>query len=184
MKRPRSARPVAVALVGLALIITAAAFLPGGVELTIAPREGGRPILVVPLEPGERFTLHYYHSVEEAPIWEELSVDAEGTIYIEEERYLKFGAGLGHIPGRGRLGRRGPYEVIEDMHHPLGEFVLRVGSLGVDHTIVWRGARVNLSRVAAGQAVTVRARPINLLRKLWRLVWPDETTPKPGPKQD
>jgi hypothetical protein len=40
---------------------------------------------------------------------------------------------------------RGPYEVIEDMHMPTGDFVLRIGSPGVDHTLIWRGTRTNLS---------------------------------------
>ena len=91
------------------------------------------------MAPGERFTIHYYHSVENAPIWEEHSLDAEGRIYIEEERYLKYGAGMGKMPGVGRMVRRGPYEVIEDMHMPTGDFILRVGSPGVDHTVIWRG---------------------------------------------
>ena len=101
---------------------------PGGLELRVVPVKGGPPLLVLPLNPGERFTLHYYHSVENAPIWEEHSLDEKGRIYIEEERYLKFGAGMGRMPGVGRMVRRGPYEVIEDMHLPTGNFVLRVGS--------------------------------------------------------
>jgi hypothetical protein len=80
---------------------------PGGLELSVTPVKGGPPLVTVPLRPGERFTLHYYHSVENAPIWEEHSLDAAGRIFIEEERYLKFGAGMGRMPGVGRLVRRG-----------------------------------------------------------------------------
>ena len=112
--------------------------IPGGLELSIRPVKGKEPLLVLPLQPGERFTIHYYHSVEKAPIWEEHSLDEKGCIYIEEERYLKFGAGMGKMPGVGRMVRRGPYEVIENMHMPTGNFVLRIGSVGVDHTLMWR----------------------------------------------
>jgi hypothetical protein len=35
----------------------------GGLELQVVPVKGGSPLLVLPLEPGERFTLHYYNSV-------------------------------------------------------------------------------------------------------------------------
>ena len=121
---------------------------------------GEKPLLVLPLEPGERFTLHYYHSVENAPIWEEHSLEQKGRIYIEEERYLKFGAGMGRMPGVGRMVKRGPYEVIEDMHMPTGNFILRIGSPGVDHTIIWRGTRTNLSAVAPHVAVQFSARPV------------------------
>ena len=152
--------------------------LPGGLELTVTPVKGGPPLLVVPLQPGERFTLHYYHSVENAPIWEEHSLDEKGRIYIEEERYLKFGAGMGRMPGVGRMVRRGEYEVIEDMHMPTGDFVLRVGSPGVDHTIIWRGHRKNLSAVAPHAAVQFSARPVSLLYNLWQRLVPHPATPR------
>jgi hypothetical protein len=58
---------------------------------------------------------------------------------------LKLGAGMGRTPGVGRVVQRGPYEAIVDMHRPTGDFVLRVGSPGVDHTVIWRGTRTNLS---------------------------------------
>jgi len=151
--------------------------LPGGLELTITPVKGGPPLLALPLKPGERFTIQYYHSVENAPIWEEHSLDAEGRIFIEEERYLKFGAGMGHMPGVGRMVRRGDYEVIEDMHMPTGNFVLRVGSPGVDHTVIWRGRKTNLSSVAPHVAVRFAARPVSLLYHLWRRFFPHPATP-------
>ena len=159
------------------LCLSAAAFLPGGLELKVSPVKGGHPMLVLPLQPGERFTLHYYHSVENAPIWEEHSLDEGGRIYIEEERYLKFGAGMGRMPGVGRMVQRGPYEVIEEMHLPTGNFVLRIGSPGVDHTIIWRGTRTNLSELAPHTAVRFAARPVNLLYRLWRGIVPHPATP-------
>jgi len=145
--------------------------------LRIIPVVKDGPLLVLPLEPGERFTIHYYHSVENAPIWEEHSLDEEGRIYIEEERYLKFGAGMGRMPGIGRMVRRGPYEVIENMHMPTDDFILRVGSPGVDHTIIWRGIRKNLSAVAPHKAVRFSARPVSLLYRLYRSVFPHSATP-------
>ena len=151
--------------------------LPGGLELIVTPVKGGPPLLALPLQPGERFTLHYYHSVENAPIWEEHSLDAEGRIFVEEERYLKFGAGMGRMPGVGRMVRRGNYEVIEDMHMPTGDFVLRVGSPGVDHTVIWRGRSTNLSALAPHEAVQFSARPVSWLYSQWRRIRPHPATP-------
>jgi hypothetical protein len=162
------------------ILIVAGVLAPGGLELQAVPIKGGPPLLVLPLEPGERFTLHYYHSVENAPIWEAHSLDETGRIYIEEERYLKFGAGMGHMPGVGRMVRRGPYEVIEDMHMPTGDFVLRIGSRGVDHTIIWRGTATNLSAVAPHLAVRFSARPVSLLYGWWRRIFPHPATPVLG----
>jgi hypothetical protein len=166
---------------GLVLTLLVLALLTGGgLELEIVPVKGGPPLLVLPLEPGERFTLHYYHSVENAPIWEEHSLDEKGRIYIEEERYLKFGAGMGRMPGVGRMVRRGLYEVIEDMHMPTGDFILRIGSRGVDHTVIWRGIATNLSAAAPHQAVRFSARPISLLHSWWRRCFSHPATPAWG----
>jgi hypothetical protein len=166
--------------IGLALLLLLAGSLarPGGLELRIAPVREKVPLLVLPLDPGERFTIHYYHSVENAPIWETHSLDPSGRIYIEEERYLKFGAGMGKMPGVGRMVRRGPYEVIEDMHMPTGDFVLRIGSPGVDHTIIWRGTRTNLSALAPHVAVQFSASPVSWLYRVWRQLFPHQATPK------
>jgi hypothetical protein len=161
-----------------ALII--AGMAPGGLELKIEPVTGSTPLLVLPMTTGERFTLHYYHSVENAPIWEEHSLDDEGVIYIEEERYLKFGAGMGRMPGVGRMVKRGPYEAIENMHMPTGNFILRIGSPGVDHTIIWRGTYTNLSSIAPHVAVQFSAQPVSLLYRLWRKMTPHPKTPVPG----
>jgi hypothetical protein len=160
--------------------LAAGLLAPGGLELRVVPIKGGPPLLVLPLEPGERFTLHYYHSVENAPIWEEHSLDETGRIYIEEERYLKFGAGMGRMPGVGRMVQRGPYEVIEDMHMPTGNFILRIGSRGVDHTVIWRGTATNLSAAASHQAVGFAARPVSLLHHWWRRFRPHPATPVLG----
>ena len=170
---------------GLVLTLLAFALLKGGgLELKIVPVKGGPPLLVLPLEPGERFTLHYYHSVENAPIWEEHSLDEKGRIYIEEERYLKFGAGMGQMPGVGRMVRRGPYEVIENMHMPTGNFILRVGSPGVDHTVIWRGISKNLSSVAPHRAVRFSARPVSMLYRVWRCLYPHPATPTDSERSD
>jgi len=163
---------------GVAVIIFSITwFLPGGLVLNVIPVKGGPPLLVLPMKPGERFTLHYYHSVENAPIWEVHSLDETGRIYIEEERYSKFGAGMGRMPGVGRMVRRGSFEVIEDMHMPTGDFVLRIGSVGVDHTVIWRGRKKNLSAVAPHAAVQFSAQPVCILHHLWRQLVPHPATP-------
>jgi hypothetical protein len=181
MTRPvgRTVRATA-GLVILAVVIVG--LRPGGVELRVTDLESDTALVVLPLRPGERFTLHYVHSVENAPIWEDHSVDENGRIFIEEERYLKFGAGMGRMPGVGRMVMKGPYEAIVDMHQPTGDFVLRVGSPGVDHTLIWRDVHTNLSAIAAHQAVQFSAHPVKLWYRLWRRVWPHPATPVPAGK--
>jgi hypothetical protein len=177
----RAAPRIAVLSAGAAALVVClllATGLPtGGLELRVTPMTGDGPLLVLPIEPGERFTIRYNHSVEDAPIWETHSVDASGQIFIEEERYLKFGAGMGRMPGVGRMVTRGPYEVIEDMHMPTGDFVLRVGSPGVDHTVIWRGTETNLSARVPHLAVQFSARPVTPVYRIWRRCFAHPATP-------
>ncbi len=169
---------------GLAFCLALALLvLPGGFELTITPVGRDDPMLVLPMQPGETFTIHYYHSVEDAPIWETHSLDREGRIFIEEEKYLKFGAGMGKMPHVGKMVMEGPYEVIKDMHMPTGNFVLRIGSPGVDHTVIWRSRRINLSALAPHVAVRFAARKVSLAHLIWRTVLPDPVTPEPSADQ-
>ena len=179
MKARSVKRLALLAAAPLVLLIAGGCYLPGGFELSVTPVLGGAPLLVLPLEPDERFTIRYIHSVEKSPIWEVHSVDHAGRIHIEEEIYLKFGAGMGKMPGIGRMVTRGPYEVIEGMHMPTGDFVLRVGSAGVDHTVIWRGSRTNLSALAPHKAVQFRAHPVSWLRRAWHRIFPHAATPSP-----
>ena len=55
--------------------------------------------------------------------------------------------------------QKGPYEAIVDMHMPTGNFILRIGSRGVNHTIIYRGVRTNLSALAPEAPSTVAAEP-------------------------
>lgn len=178
MADSRIKRTVFVGALLALLIIGSAMQLSGGLELRVTPANGGEPLLVLPLKPGEPFTLHYYHSVENAPIWEVHTLDPSGRIFIEEERYLKFGAGMGKMPGVGRMVMRGPFEAIVDMHMPTGNFVLRIGSVGVDHTILWRGTRTNLSAIAPHRAVRFSGRPVSWAHALWRRFFPHRATPR------
>lgn len=157
------------AIAGLTVCaLLAAHLIPAGFELVVRPVEGGDELLRVPLEPGERFTLHYMHSVDQAPIWEEHSVDEEGSIYIEEERFEMFGAGMGHWEGHGTLTSRGRYQVIENIHERIGSFILRVGGEKTRHTLLLRDLQVDLSSKAAGHAVLVSVVHVSLLGNLWR----------------
>ncbi len=183
MARLTKQTKILIAGVSLAfLFLSVLIFLPGGLELNISPVKGGPPLLVLPMSPNERFTIHYYHSVENAPIWETHSIDKDGRIFIEEEKYLKFGAGMGKMPGVGHMVKQGPYEVIKDMHEPTGDFILRIGSPGVDHTVIWRNTKTNLSAIAPHIAVRFSARKVSLLYKLRRKIVPHKATPPIGLK--
>jgi hypothetical protein len=107
-------------------------------------------------------------------------VDRSGKIYIEEERFVMIGAGMGELPGRGRWTSHGRLQAVENMHYLIGEFVLRIGSPEVAHTILWRDTQTDLSSMAAGSAVLVTARPVKRYYSIWRRLVPHVATPQSG----
>lgn len=73
-----------------------------------------------------------------------------------------FAAGLGHLPGRGRLesdGVGGYWIRAMDEAVPGNRYLLRVGSKRVDHRILHAGVVYSLSDKAAGERVVVAVVP-------------------------
>jgi hypothetical protein len=85
----------------------------------------------------------------------------EGAMLLTSHHTPDFAAGLGHLPGRGRLESdgHGGY-VIEDIDEPVpgNRYLLRVGSPAVNHRIAHGGAVVSLSELAAGERVMIAVR--------------------------
>jgi len=104
---------------------------------------------------GDTFTLRYIHSVDHAPVFEVFrAVRGKGLVLVETY-FQMFGAGMGHWEGHGKIVQDGRWIKIKDINQPLGCFLLRVGTPGVDHTILYHGEEWNLSEKAAGRLVEV-----------------------------
>lgn len=87
---------------------------------------------------------------------------AEGKMLLTATRTPDFAAGLGHIPGRGRLESddEGGYFISGiDEPVPGNRYSLRVGTPRVNHRICHRDTCHSLSAVAARQRVIVRVVP-------------------------
>ena len=112
-------------------------------------------LLEIPVTYGQTFTIRYIHSVDKTPVFEVFRAVKGHGLVLEETYFRMFGAGMGHWEGHGKLVREGKWSKIKDIHWKLGSFLLRVGSTGVDHTILMDGGQWNLSRIAAGRRVEV-----------------------------
>ena len=127
--------------------------------------EGGEPLLREALSPGEPFVLSYYHSVNHAPVREVYALDADGAVRVLEHGYRTQGAGLGQVPGEGRVVEAsGGWTRVLGLDRRVGSFALRVGLPGVDHRIEVRGRAVSLTERAAGERVWVGGRRVPMLR--------------------
>lgn len=153
-----------------ALVVAGAAFMPWveGIAVT-EPR--GNPVLLLPLRPGETFTIRFIHSIDGLPVEDTYRIAPTGLVQTQT-RLLSFGAGMGHIEGDGTAEWDGPWTVITGMTRPIGILRLRVGSPSVDHTILWRGASWRLSPQFAGRLLIIapaRLRGADVLRTLWKV---------------
>lgn len=153
-----------------ALVVAGAAFMPWveGIAVT-EPR--GNPVLLLPLRPGETFTIRFIHSIDGLPVEDTYRLGPTGLVQTQT-RLLSFGAGMGHIEGDGTAEWDGPWTVITGMARPIGTLRLRVGSPAVDHTLLWRDFSWRLSPRFAGQLLIIapaRLRGADVLRTLWEV---------------
>lgn len=124
-------------------------------HLFICDHKTREVLLDLPLHYGQTFTIRYTHSVDHFPVHEVFRVSREQGLVLKETFFPMFGAGMGHWQGHGKLVQDGKGIKIRDIDQPLGKFLLRVGSPGVDHTIVLNGTEWNLSSTVPGRRVEV-----------------------------
>ena len=148
-------RTVVVILVAGLTLAAAYALASPVYTLDMVDFDNGKELLSVPLHKGEIFSIWYMHSVDVSPVVEVFSLNSEGSIQLEETYFRMFGAGMGHWEGHGTLVKDGSWTKIKDIKEPLKPFILRIGQPGVDHTLLYRDQKINLSARAAGRRVVV-----------------------------
>nr|WP_298414600.1 DUF1850 domain-containing protein [uncultured Halomonas sp.] len=123
----------------------------------------GITLVDIPLQPGERWCLVWNHSVTGIRV-EDCYRYHQGKMVLERSHQPDFAAGLGHIPGRGvqTSDGKGGYW-IEHIDEPVSgnRYLLRVGSMAVDHRLSHDGKLISLSALAAGERVIIRLQPDN-----------------------
>ncbi|GEN29053.1 hypothetical protein HVA01_26990 [Halovibrio variabilis] len=123
--------------------------------------EQGEHLLDAAVPDGGRWCIKWQHSVEHFTVLD-CYRNAAGVMQLERSHQPDFAAGLGHIFGRGEQvsdGHGGYW--IKAINEPVtnNRYVLRVGSLAVNHRVVWPDGEhppVSLSEQAAGQRVTIQ----------------------------
>lgn len=136
---------------------------PPEVSLVVADAEG-EPLVEIDLQPGMRWCLGWNHSVKKFPVHDCYRY-LDGRMVLERSHQPDFAAGLGHSLGRGEQvsdGEGGYW--IENIDEPVpnDRYALRVGSLAVDHRLLWQENgtehKVSLSEMAAGERVILQLR--------------------------
>jgi hypothetical protein len=117
----------------------------------------GTVLLQVSLADDPAWIIRWNHSVTGIVVSDYYQFDGE-TMYLSASHTPSFAAGLGHIPGRGRVesdDRHGYWILGIDEAVPGNAYNLRVGSSRVNHRLIHAGSVHSLSDTAAGQRVTI-----------------------------
>ncbi len=118
----------------------------------------GKTLIALPVNAGEQWCLLWNHSVAGFVVSDCFSNDS-GVMKLQSSHQPDFAAGLGDMEGRGTVvaDPRGGY-LITDIGEPIPDnsLVVRLGSLAVDHRLLYRGKEISLSSLAAGQRTTLR----------------------------
>lgn len=117
--------------------------------------QGETLLLALDLQLEPRWILAWNHSVTGILVRDFYALQ-EGTMTLTQSHTPSFDAGLGHIPGRGRVvsdDKHGYW--IKDINEPVlgNRYLLRVGSPTVNHRIIHDGKIYSLSDLASGQRV-------------------------------
>jgi hypothetical protein len=124
--------------------------------LVIEDVKGGEKLKTIPLTWLDHFEICYTHSVDRQPVCEVFKAKWGKGIILHEMYFRMFGAGMGHWKGHGDVVTEAGWTKIKKIDKPLGKFLLRVGSRGVDHVLSVRGKKINLTESAEGKLMEVR----------------------------
>ena len=159
MSRTKAGRPWAAPFLSLALMLPLPAFA-GQLVITLA--DTGTELARLDVPEGARWSVLWHHSVDGYEV-EDIYENHDGAMLLKRSHLPDFGAGLGHIPGRGRQvsdGAGGYW--IEDIDEPVpgNAYVLRPGRAAtVDHRLRSGDIEVSLSALAEHRRVRIALLP-------------------------
>ncbi|WP_336245324.1 DUF1850 domain-containing protein [Maritimibacter dapengensis] len=132
--------------------------LPASAGTLIAARvDGGEVLARFEVDEGAGWCVLWRHSVQGFEV-EDCYVNRAGRMVLDRSHLPDFAAGLDHIPGRGVQvsdGQGGYW--IEDLDEPVpgDAYVLRPGSMAVDHRLRVGDRVVSLSALAEHERVRI-----------------------------
>ena len=144
--------------IGGALIALLLSTFPAGAERLVATRvDDGTVLAEADVADGGEWCVLWRHSVQGFEV-QDCYVNRSGRMVLNRSHLPDFAAGLDHIPGRGTQlsDGQGGYWIV-DLEEPVpgDAYILRPGSMAVDHRLKVGPQEVSLSAVAAHERVRV-----------------------------
>lgn len=129
--------------------------------LTASLASTGEVLAEAEIAPGDGWCVLWRHSVQGFEV-SDCYVNREGRMVLDRSHLPDFAAGLDHIPGRGVQlsdGQGGYW--IEDLNEPVpgNAYILRPGSMSVDHRLQIGTREISLSALAEHERVRIALTP-------------------------
>ena len=134
----------------------AAFMLSGSGILSLENGNTGERYASFAMDPGERFSITFIHSVNKSPVTDWYETDRKGRIWLKSTVYYDFGAG---VPFDLNEGETLEYTdngamVISGIDREIPQFLIFVGTVS-DHTLSINGEEISL-RDLCGRNAKVR----------------------------
>ena len=117
--------------------------------LRVESLEKGKVLLDLPVQPGDRFSIHYIHSSDKTPIQDIFEVGEKGEMILIEENYLWYGAGLECMNWEGATVTMENKKTRVHLKRHFTSLLLRVGRIA-DHSLNLYGKAIPLKEIARG----------------------------------
>jgi len=115
------------------------------------------------VQPGDKFTLKYTHSVAITPVWEIFIIDKDYQIVLIETDFLDHGAGLPYTTFENEIfvEEEGKFK-IKNMHRIMPNAIYyRIGAIR-ENIFYFKGEEINLSSSVGDNLITIEIGRINI----------------------
>ena len=154
-------------LVLIVIVIIVILFFISVYTLELKTFEENKLIFKQKIQPGNKFTLKYTHSVALTPVWEIFIIDKDYQIVLIETDFLDHGAGLPYAPfGEEVFVEEDSKFKIKNMHRIIGTPIYyRIGAVR-ENIFYFKGEEINLSLLVGDRLLTLEIDRNNLFNYL------------------
>jgi len=144
-------------LVLIVIVIIVILFFISVYTLELKTFEENKLIFSQKVQPGDKFTLKYTHSVALTPVWEKFIIDKDYQIILIETDFLDHGAGLPYTTFENEIfvEEEGRFK-IKNMHRTMpNPIYYRVGAVR-ENIFSFKSKEINLSSLVGDKLITLK----------------------------
>jgi hypothetical protein len=150
------------------IIITISLLIPYKQALVFLQIEDNKAITYLPLATGDTFKIKYKHSIHLTDVIESYRATKQGNIRQYELEYENYAIGMPSAASEGEIFevKDGKY-YIKNMKRDFPSFVLRVGQVRANHTLLYKNRAYPLAEfIEPGTRVIIQIKKLNVIQQL------------------